>query len=124
MDKYFIASIAGANSLGNKRVKKLVDFFGNGRTAWSAEVADLKNCLTPKALEYFLEWRQTHPDAPERLADYCQRNNFGLCTIFDEDYPPLLKEISLPPATRSRRRISVEDVHDLPALHPQARQIL
>ncbi|MBR2519088.1 MAG: DNA-processing protein DprA [Selenomonadaceae bacterium] len=98
MDKYFVASIAGANSLGNKRVKRLVEFFGSGQAAWTAEVADLKNSgLTPKALEYFIEWRQTHPDAPEQLAEYCQRKNFGLCTIFDEDYPPLLKQISVPP---------------------------
>lgn len=97
MDKYFVASIAGANSLGNKRVRQLVEFFGSGRAAWFAEVVDLKNCLPPRALEYFLEWRQTHPDAPEKLADYCERKGFGLCTFFDEDYPPLLKEISLPP---------------------------
>ena len=98
MDKYFIASIAGANSLGNKRVKLLVDFFGSGQAAWEADVADLKNSgLTPKALEAFVEWRQTHPDAPEKLADYCERKGVGLCTFFDEDYPPLLKEISVPP---------------------------
>ncbi|MBR3745964.1 MAG: DNA-processing protein DprA, partial [Selenomonadaceae bacterium] len=97
MDKYFVASIAGANSLGNKRVKRLVDFFGNGRAAWTAAVADLKNCLPPKALNFFVEWRNSHPDAPERLADYCERKGFGLCTIFDEDYPPILKEISVPP---------------------------
>ena len=98
MDKYFVASIAGANSLGNKRVKRLVDFFGNGRAAWTAEVADLKNAgLPPKALESFVEWRNFHPDAPERLEDYCKRHGFGLCTIFDEDYPPILKKISLPP---------------------------
>lgn len=98
MDKYFVASIAGANSLGNKRVKRLVDFFGNGRAAWTAEVADLKNSgLPPKALESFVEWRNSHPDAPERLAEYCKRHGFGVCTIFDEDYPPILKEISVPP---------------------------
>ncbi len=98
MDKYFVASIAGAKFLGNKRVKLLVDFFGNGRAAWTAEVADLKKSgLPPKALNYFVEWRNSHPDAPERLADYCERKGFGLCTVFDEDYPPILKEISVPP---------------------------
>ena len=69
-----------------------------GQAAWEADVADLKNSgLTPKALEAFVEWRQTHPDAPEKLADYCERKGVGLCTFFDEDYPPLLKEISVPP---------------------------
>ncbi|MBR1646956.1 MAG: DNA-processing protein DprA [Selenomonadaceae bacterium] len=98
MDKYFVASIAGANSLGNRRVKRLVEFFGNGRAAWEAEVADLKNSGLPSAsIESFIEWRNSHPDAPDRLSDYCERKGFGLCTIFDEDYPPILKEISLPP---------------------------
>ena len=98
MDKYFVASIAAAKELGNKRIQHLLEVFGNGRAIWTADIADLKQSGLPrKALESLLEFRQTHPDAPELLADYCQRNGFGLCSFVDEDYPSILKEISVPP---------------------------
>ena len=98
MDKYFVASIAAAKDVGNKRIRHLLEIFGNGQTIWSADVADLKQAGLPKnAFESLVTWRQNHPDVPEQLADYCQRNGFGLCSFADEDYPPILKEISVPP---------------------------
>ena len=98
MDKYFVASIAAAKDLGNKRLRRLLEVFGNGQAIWHAEAVDLKQAGLPKkARESLLDWRQTHPDAPEQLADYCQRNGFGLCSFVDEDYPSLLKQISVPP---------------------------
>lgn len=98
MDKYFVASIAAAKDVGNKRIQHLLEIFGNGQAIWSATNADLKQAGLPKnAFESLIEFRQNHPDAPEQLADYCQRNGFGLCSFVDEDYPPILKEISVPP---------------------------
>ena len=98
MDKYFVAAIAAAKDLGNKRLQHLLEIFGSGQAIWHAKAVDLKNAGLPKnALASLVNWRQTNPDAPERLADYCQRKGFGLCSFVDEDYPPLLKEISAPP---------------------------
>ena len=42
-------------------------------------------------------FRQEHPYAPEKLIEFCAAKQIGLCSITDEDYPPLLKEISNPP---------------------------
>ena len=98
MDKYFVASIAAAKDLGNKRLQHLLEVFGSGQAIWHAKAVDLKNAGLPKnALASLIDWRQSNPDAPERLADYCQRKGFGLCSFVDEDYPPFLKEISVPP---------------------------
>ena len=98
MDKYFVASIAAAKELGNRRIQHLLEIFGSGQAIWTATNAELNRAGLPRnAFESLIEFRQTHPDAPAQLADYCQRNGFGLCSFVDEDYPPILKEISVPP---------------------------
>ena len=99
MEKYFIAAMSGAQWLGNGSILRLLKFFGSAQKAWRATESELKNAqLHQRAIESFVAFRKEHPDAPERLADYCDRNHFGLCSYVDEDYPPLLKEISSPPA--------------------------
>lgn len=100
MNKYFIATMSGAQWLGNMSILRLLKFFKNdAKAAWSAEKTELKKAgLTRNAVESFVDFRSTHYDAPERLADYCYRKRFGLCSYVDEDYPPILREISSPPA--------------------------
>lgn len=98
MDKYFMAALGGADGLGNKSVELLVNYFGGAKTAWSAEAFDLrKSGVRRKSLEAFLEFRAQHPNAPENIAAYCRRQKINLCSIYDDDYPPLLKEIDSPP---------------------------
>jgi len=99
LEKYFIAAITAANHVGSKSVQKLINFFGSAENIWNAEVIELKNCgLQKKAVESFLQFRTEHPNAPEKLVTYCDKKNIGLCSFVDEDYPPILKEISAPPA--------------------------
>ena len=99
MEKYFIATITAANHIGSKSVQKLVNFFGSAENVWNAEVIELKNCgLQKKAVESFLQFRNKFPDAPKNLQEFCAKKNIGLCSFVDDDYPPLLKEISTPPA--------------------------
>ena len=98
MEKYFMAAMGGAEKFGNKSIKLLVEFFGSAKAAWSADIADLfKAGVRKNALEAFTEFRTKHPDAPEKLAAYCDRQKISLCSISDEDYPPILKEIDNPP---------------------------
>ena len=99
MEKYFIASITAANHVGSKTVRKLIQFFGSAENVWNAEVEELQNSkLQKKALESFLQFRNKFPDAPKNLQEFCEKKSIGLCSFVDEDYPPLLKEISTPPA--------------------------
>ena len=99
MEKYFIAAITAANHVGSKRVQQLINFFGSAEEVWKAEVGDLeKSGLQKKPLESFIKFRGEHPHAPEKLVTYCDAKKIGLCSFVDEDYPPILKEISTPPA--------------------------
>ncbi|MBR7025125.1 MAG: DNA-processing protein DprA [Selenomonadaceae bacterium] len=98
MDKYFMAALGGAEGLGNKSIELLVKFFGSAKAAWFAETGDLfKAGVRKNALAAFIEFRIKHPDAPENLVSYCERQKISLCSIFEEDYPPILKEIHSPP---------------------------
>ena len=98
LEKYYVAAIYGAPHLGSARVQKLVEFFGDAQTVWTAEKADLEKAGLPDvALINFLEFRANNPDAPEKLINYCDEKKVGLCSIYDEDYPPILKEIPTSP---------------------------
>lgn len=99
LEKYYVAAICGAPNLGSARVKKLVEKFGDAQSVWTAESGEIeKSGLQQKALESFLDFRANNPDAPAKLIDYCNKKNIKLCSIYDEDYPPMLKEIQNPPA--------------------------
>lgn len=93
-----MAAMGGAEGLGNKSISILVKYFGSAKAAWSAEVVDLfKSGVRKNSLEAFIDFRSKHPDAPENLANFCDRQKIGLCSIFEEDYPPILKEIDTAP---------------------------
>ena len=98
MEKYYVAAINAVNLLGAQRTRQLVEFFEGAEKAWNAELEQLqKSGLTANALESFVEFRHKNPDAPEKLAEFCASRKFKLCSFFDEDYPPPLKEINSPP---------------------------
>ena len=93
-----MAAMGGASGVGNKTIARLVEVFGSAEAAWSADVVDIiQSGINRKSLEAFVTFRRAHPDAPENLVGYCQRQKIGLCSIVDEDYPPILKEIGSPP---------------------------
>lgn len=98
MEKYYIAVISAAQHVGSASVKRLLNFFGSAKLVWAAEQGDLEKAgLNKNAVQSLLEFRQKNPDAPEKLIEYCDEQNVGLCSIVDEDYPPLLKETQQPP---------------------------
>ena len=98
MDKYYMAAMGGAEGFGNKSIELLVKYFGGAKNAWFADATDLfKSGVRKNAIESFISWRKNHPDAPEKLISYCERQKINLCSIFDEDYPPILKQINSPP---------------------------
>ncbi len=98
MEKYYMAAMGGAEGFGNKSIECLLKYFGSAKAAWFAKDSELlKAGVRKNFLEAFLSWRKTHPDAPENLAGYCDRQKINLCSIVDEDYPPILKEIDSPP---------------------------
>ena len=99
MEKYYIAVINAVNGLGSARVRKLIKYFGSAKDVWTAEQGDIEKAGLPKeVVKSFFEFRQKNPHAVEKLIDYCAAEKIKLCSIIDDDYPSLLKEIKTPPA--------------------------
>ena len=97
-EKFFAASLGSVDGLGNKSIARLVKFFGSAKTAWSAGRNDLKGAgLKSKVIDSLENFRRNHSDVPEKLAEYCRRHGIQLCSFFDDDFPPILKEIPSPP---------------------------
>ncbi|MBR2774858.1 MAG: DNA-processing protein DprA [Selenomonadaceae bacterium] len=98
MEKYYMAAMGGAEGFGNKSIAHLVEFFGSAKAAWFAKADELiQSGVRKNFIGAFITFRQGHPDAPEKLVGYCERQKIKLCCINDEDYPPILKEINSPP---------------------------
>lgn len=94
-----MAAVNAANQMGSQRTIKMSKVFKSAKNFWSANRAEIEQSgLPPSALESFLTFREKYPDTPEKLAEFCSKRNFGVTCISDEDYPPILKEISNPPA--------------------------
>lgn len=99
MEKFFMATVNAADKIGSQRTIKMSKVFGSAENFWKADGEEIeKSVLPPSAVKSFLDFREKHPDAPEKLAEFCKAKNFGLTCISDEDYPPILREISSPPA--------------------------
>lgn len=97
-EKYYMAAIGSVIGFGNRSIARLVKYFGSAKVAWFADEIDIWNSGVRKnALEFFIQWRKKHLDAPEKLISYCDKEKINLCCISDEDYPLLLKEIDSPP---------------------------
>lgn len=84
------------SGIGPVRFKLLVDYFGSAKSAYLASEKDLhKIHISEKLLREFLNFRKTFP-----LSAYNQKlKKLDICaiTLFEEDYPQLLSEISDPP---------------------------
>ncbi len=83
--------------IGPMRFGKLLSFFGDAVTAWSAGRADLLAAgLDARATEALLQQRERGP-APAAELDSLARHGVQAITQADPDYPELLREIYLPP---------------------------
>lgn len=93
-----MAAMGGAEGFGNRSIAQLVKVFGSAKAAWSAPVDELiTSGVRKNSIGAFITFRQAHPDAPDKLVSYCERQKINLCCLFDADYPPILKEIDTPP---------------------------
>ena len=98
MERYYIATLNAVSKVGHQSVKKLVENFGSAENVWRAELPELiKAKINIQAAENLVEFRKKFPDAVEKLIEFCKVKNVKICTFYDEDYPPILKEISAAP---------------------------
>ena len=98
MEKYYIAALCTVNQLGVKRVQALIRKFGSAKNVWNMSNEDLKiSGLPTSVFEALINLKIKNPDCPEKIMEFCESKDVGLCSIVDEDYPPILKEIQSPP---------------------------
>lgn len=97
-EKFYIAVLNSISRIGSETVKKLVGYFGNAENVWRADIQELQQAgLNPLLIDNFTAFRSKFPDAVTKLADFCHAKKINICTYYNEEYPPILKEINSAP---------------------------
>lgn len=98
-EKYFLAALGEVSGLGSVTLKKLIDRTGGAKNAWRASANELaaSGVLSRPVIEALEAFRKKRPNAAEETAELCAKKHIGICSIYDDDYPLLLREIARPP---------------------------
>lgn len=97
-DVYYLAAVcAVVPGLGRTKLPALISRLGGAKAVFNASAAELRaqGLFKESQIENFLENRKD--DSPMRIADFCSKNQVKLLSIYDEEYPYSLKNISDPP---------------------------
>ena len=98
-DKYFVAALQAVDGLGSARLSRLLGAFSSGEIVWKMPTKDIiaGSELSAAVALSLDKFRHENPDAPQKIAENCQRRGIKVCAVTDEEYPRYLKEIYLPP---------------------------
>lgn len=95
-ERLFWIGLNLVNGIGPARFRKLLDHFGDARTAWEASPAALRKAGLPElAVENFLQVRAS-VDLTAVLTQM-ESEGISLLTWMDEEYPRRLSDIAQPP---------------------------
>lgn len=94
-DAYLLA-LQSINGLGPIRLKALLDYFQDSQLAWEAKSADLLGVGLPKNVVQLLEETRKKLNPPD-YTDSIRKSGISWVTMYDDNYPKLLKEIYDPP---------------------------
>lgn len=108
---FHLAALAECPGLGSHRLKLLLETYGDAELIWHLPAAELtRRVPMPRQLCANVNaFRRGHPDRPAELQDLCTSRDIRLCTIEDEEYPNILKEIFSPPMVLYYRGTLVPD---------------
>ncbi len=97
MEKYFLAALQSTTGIGSETIKKLLAHFGKASVAWQASKTELQasNLLNLSQLKNLLRQQKTF-DLTSQV-EFWQKKEIKIVSIFEDDYPSLLKEIYNPP---------------------------
>lgn len=94
-DKYLI-TLGQTNGLGPATINRLLKTFNSYKNIWTASDDDLKSIQASQELINKINLlRQQHD--PDFVVENIQKNGLKVITIYDENYPFLLKQINNPP---------------------------
>lgn len=94
---YLAAVCAVVPGLGRAKLPTIIARLGSAEAVFkaSAEKLEAQGLFKPSQISNFIANRRA--DLPERIADFCSRQNVTLLSIYDDGYPYSLKNISDPP---------------------------
>ncbi len=92
----YLLALHSIDGLGPIRLKAIVDYFKDPKLAWEADQKQLLQIGIPKnAVELLAETRKKLD--PQTYIESIRKSNIKWITVFDQDYPSLLKQIYDPP---------------------------
>lgn len=92
----YLLALHSIDGLGPIRLKAIVDYFKDPKLAWEADVGEMRKIGIPQTvIDLLAETRKTLN--PETYAGSIKDSGIKWMSIFDEDYPKLLKQIYDPP---------------------------
>lgn len=94
----YVLALREKAKVGPKTFQQLLLKFGSPENVYKASVEELSTLprITPEKAEEILESEESLAEIEEHLLLLEQRS-IGVSTILDDDYPPILKQISDPP---------------------------
>jgi len=96
MEKTYLHALNLISKLGNQNLKRLLRQFSGSEQIWSASLNELRKArVSDKVLFNLIEERKNIN--PEREWQKLKKAEVKILTYFDDNYPPLLKEIFSPP---------------------------
>ena len=92
----YLLALHSIDGLGPIRLKAILDYFKDPKLAWEAGISELTRIGIPKnAVELLTETRKKLD--PEKYVEEIRSAGIKWITVFDDDYPKLLKQIYDPP---------------------------
>lgn len=92
----YLLALHSIDGLGPIRLKAIIDYFKDPKLAWEANVGEVRKIGVPQTvIDLLVEIRKTLN--PETYAKSIKDSGIKWMSIFDEDYPKLLKQIYDPP---------------------------
>lgn len=96
MEKKYLHALNLISNLGNQNLKRLLRHFSEPEHIWSASLSELREARVPdKMLFNLIEER--NKINPEQEWQKLAKADVKIITCFNDNYPPLLKEIFSPP---------------------------
>lgn len=92
----YLLSLHSINGLGPIRLKAMLEYFKDPKLAWEASTKEISSLGIPQNVVNLLSETRKKLD-PEKYLESVQKSGIKWLTIFDQNYPKLLKEIYDPP---------------------------
>jgi DNA processing protein len=92
----YLLALQSIHGLGPVRLKNLLDYFGDPKLIWKADIREIIARGIPRpTVENFIQARKNLD--PEKYVEEIKKSKINWLTIYDDNYPKLLKEIYDPP---------------------------